>query len=535
MRRLSFIAAALLIAACTDSPIAPKQPLRVDSSGGHQQITTVTWEKSSTGVDVLPIGQYNGQYTILIDINDNGLAVGWGYTADGQEERAISWQNGVFTDLGTLGGHFSRAYQVNNAGVIVGESQDADGNYLAVVWENGVIRALPRLAPYNPYGSSSARSINEHGDIVGTGFDDFTGPSAALWPVEGGAVNLGKLTGTDIGWANGINRTGTVMGQSISYLAAGGFSRRATIWTGGTPSEITLPNGAEPNGADIATGQMFNDRGDFLAEIPGDIQYYYGHAMVFRSGAFETLPQVPGPIQQFSRAYGLNEAGDVVGISFGSFNSSSVLWSHDGTVTDLGVARSGPAADAHGINNRGLIVGLAQVQWTPGGFYTSGAVLWRVSAPDVTPPTIAYSTHPADYTVDMHVSITCTASDAESGLASNTCAPIEGDAYVFGLGSDTYSATATDNAGNTASASTTFTVSVTFASLTNLTRRFVTNKGVADDLASDLAEAQQARANGKTKQADAKLKDYRATLQAQTGKSITAERAAILIGLSQAV
>ncbi|HJP87312.1 MAG TPA: hypothetical protein VJ852_15070 [Gemmatimonadaceae bacterium] len=535
MRRLSLVAAALLIAACTDSPVAPKQALRVDSSGGRRQITNVVWEKSSTGIDVLPIGQFNGQYTILVDINDNGLAVGWGYTADGQEERAISWQNGVFTDLGTLGGHFSRAYQVNNAGVIVGESQDADGNYLAAVWENGVIRALPRLSAWNPYGSFAARSINEHGDIVGTGFDDFTGPSAVLWPAEGGAVNLAKLAGADIGWANGINRSGTVMGQSIYYLPAGGFSRRATIWTAGTPSEISLPNGAEPVGGDVATGQMFNDRGDFLAEIPGDIQYYFGHAMVFRNGAFETLPQVPGPIQQFSRAYGLNEAGDVVGISFGSFTFSSVLWSHDGTVTDLGAPRGGPAADAHGINNRGLIVGLAQVQWTPGGFYTSGAVMWRVSAPDVTPPTIGYSAHATNYTVDEHISITCTASDAESGLASNTCAPIEGDAYVFGLGSHTYSATATDNAGNSASASTTFTVSVTFASLTNLTRRFVTKSGVADYLARDLAIAQDARASGRTKQADAALEDYRNTLKAQTGKSITADRALILIGLSRAL
>jgi probable HAF family extracellular repeat protein len=532
MRRLSLIAAALLIAACTDSPIAPKQTLRVDSSGGRTQITNVTWEKSSTGIDVVAIGQFNGQYTMLVDINDNGLAVGWGYTPDGQEQRAITWQNGVFTDLGTLGGHFSRAYQANNAGVIVGESQDADGRYSAVVWENGVIRALPRLAPYNPYGSGRAQSINEHGDIVGNDFDDFTGQSAALWPAEGGVVDLGKLAGTDFAWATGINATRTIIGQSLTY---GTPSGRPQLWSGGTATEITLPAGAGPVGSDIATGQMFNDAGDFLAEMAGTIQYYFGRAMVFRHGAFETLPMVPGASQSFSRAYGLNEAGDVVGISFGTFNFAPVLWSHDGTLTDLGVPRSGPAADAHGINNRGLIVGQAQVQWTPGGFYTSGAVLWRVSVPDATPPTIAYSNHPADYTVDAHVSIACTASDAESGLASNTCAPIDGDAYVFGLGSHTYSATATDNAGNTATASTTFTVSVTFASLTNLTGRFVTNKGVADDLASDLAQAQQARANGKTKQVDAKLNDYRATLKAQTGKSITVERAVILIGLSQAV
>ncbi|HET9637457.1 MAG TPA: hypothetical protein VFP26_16125, partial [Gemmatimonadaceae bacterium] len=221
--------------------------------------------------------------------------------------------------------------------------------------------------------------------------------------------------------------------------------------------------------------------------------------------------------------------------AFGAFNFAPVLWSHDGTLIDLGAVRNGPGGDAHGINNRGLIVGLAQVQWTPGGFLGSGAVLWRVSAADVTPPTISYSAHPSDYTVDAHVSITCSASDAESGLASNTCAPIEGDAYVFGLGAHTYSATATDNAGNSASASTTFTVSVTFASLTNLTRRFVTSSGVADDLARDLSDAQKARAAGKTKQADAALQDYRDTLKAQTGKSVTAERAAILIGLSQAV
>ncbi len=535
MRRVWLVASALLILACTESPVAPKQALRVDPSGGRRQITNVVWEKSSTGIDLLAIGQYNGQYTILVDVNDNGLAVGWGYTADGQEERAISWQNGVFTDLGTLGGHFSRAYQVNNAGAIVGESQDANGNYSAVVWENGVIRALPRLSEWNPYGSSAARSINERGDIVGTGFDDFTGPSAVLWPVAGGAVNLAKLAGADIGWATGINRDGTVMGQSIFYLPAGGFSRRASIWRGGTLSEITLPGGAEPVGGDIGTGQMFNDAGDFLAELPGNIPFYFGHAAVFRNGAFETLATMPNASQPFSRSYGLNEAGDVVGISFGTFNFAPVLWSHDGTMTDLGVPRSGPPADAHGINNRGLIVGQAQVQWTPGGFYTSGAVMWRVSAPDVIPPTISYSAHAADYTVDLHVSITCTASDAESGLASNTCAPIEGDAYKFGLGSHTYAATATDNAGNSASASTTFTVTVTFASLTNLTRRFVTKAGVAADLAADLGRAADARASGKTRQAEAALQDYRQTLQAQTGKSITADRAAILIELSRAL
>jgi hypothetical protein len=214
-------------------------------------------------------------------------------------------------------------------------------------------------------------------------------------------------------------------------------------------------------------------------------------------------------------------------------NFVAVLWSHDGSVTALGAPGTMRAGDAHGINNRGLIVGQAHGEWSP-GIFNSGAVLWRVAG-DITPPTITYSNHAATYTVDEHVSITCTATDAESGLASDTCAPIEGDAYVFGLGQHTFSATATDNAGNTASASTSFTVNVTFGSLANLTRRFVTKSKVADDLVADLLDAEAARAKGKTKQADAKLNVYRQGVQAQVGKSITAELGSTLIVLSQAL
>jgi uncharacterized membrane protein len=434
----------------------------------------------------------------------------------------------VFTDLGTLGGNFSRAHQTNNAGVIVGESQDATGNYTPVVWENGVIRALPRLLPGldNQYGD--AQAINERGDIVGV--DSYFGfGHAVLWPATGGIVDLGILPGSDFSSATGINRDGTVVGQSISFSP---FLRRPTQWKGGTISEIVLPPGGRLIGADITTGQMFNDAGDFLADIITIDPFYFGRAIAFRKGAFETLAMLPNAAQQFSVPYGLNEAGDIVGMAFGSSGFDAVLWSHDGTLTDLGGPTGTIQSDAHGNNNRGLIVGEALKQWTPGA-YSAGAVLWRVAVPDVTPPTIAYSSHATTYTVDQHVSITCTATDAESGIATNTCAPIEGDAYVFGLGQRTFSATATDNAGNTASASTSFSVSVTFGSLANLTRRFVTNTEVADGLVAHLSDAEKAAAKGKPKQVEAALNDYRHGVQAQVGKSITAENGSILIGLSQ--
>jgi uncharacterized membrane protein len=526
MRRFLSLVVALLTVACTNDLIAPKQAPRLDTKGGRSQVTGVAWEKSTTGVDIVPIGLYNGQYTILVDVNDNGLAVGWGYAgpAGSLGERAISWKDGVFTDLGTLGGNFSRAHQTNNAGVIVGESQDAAGRSSPVVWENGVVRALPRLAPDDPFGSGNAQSINERGDIVGG-----DGGHAVLWPATGGVVDLGLLPGADLSAATGINRDGTVMGQSLSYST---FIGRPTVWRSGTVSEIVLPAGGRAIGGDIATGQMFNDAGDFLADIGTDA-FSTGRAIVFRNGAFETLAMLPNARLQLSKPYGLNEVGDVVGGAYGPSNFTPVLWSQDGTLIDLGLPSGMFAGDAHGMNNRGLIVGLAYGEWTPGTF-NSGAVLWRVAV-DITPPTIGYSSHAATYTVDQHVLITCTATDAESGIASDTCAPIDGDAYVFGLGPHTFSATATDNAGNSASASTSFTVSVTFGSLTNLTRRFVTNTKVADALVADLRDAEAARAKGKPKAVEADLNDYRHGVQTQVGKSITAERGSILIGLSQAL
>src|SRR4051812_17125988 len=491
MRRLALLLSALLVAACTDTPVSPDRTPTLERSGGRRQLTSTLWEKSTTGVDILPIGLFNDHYTILVDINDNGLAVGWGYTPDGQNERAISWANGVFTDLGTLGGDFSRAHQSNNAGTIVGESQDADGRYHAVVWENGVIRALPPLGD-SPFGSANAQSINERGDIAGESVTDFGITHAALWPASGGVIDLGALPGTDFSRARGINRNGDVLGQSNSF---GNFVGRPTIWTAGAISEIVLPSGGRALSS-IATGHMYNDAGNFIADVAADA-FNTGRAIVFRNGAFEMLPLLPDAAQPLSQPNGLNEAGDVVGLAYAPFNFEPVLWSH-GDIADLGVPLGFPAGEAHGINNRGLVVGQAHGQWTPGVF-NSGAALWRVAVPDATPPTVVYSSHPSTFAVDQHVSITCTATDAESGIASNTCGSIDGDAYVFGLGPHTFSATATDNAGNSASASTTFSVIVTFSSLTNLTRRFVTNTKVAGALAAKLRDAEEARAKGKVK------------------------------------
>lgn len=151
---------------------------------------------------------------------------------------------------------------------------------------------------------------------------------------------------------------------------------------------------------------------------------------------------------------------------------------------------------------------------------------------DKTAPTIGYTGNAGTYTVDQQVAIACMAQDGLSGLASSTCSDVTGQAYTFGLGPHTYTATATDAAGNSANASTTFTVVATYDSLCGLVRQFSTSSGVADGLCAKLAAASAAANRGQTKAAHNILDAFAHQVSAQSGKALTATQAGILTDLS---
>ena len=62
------------------------------------------------------------QYSFASAIKENGLVVGSSDTPTG-DSHALLWQDGVMTDLGTLGGKTSDVRTVNERGQIVGTSQ----------------------------------------------------------------------------------------------------------------------------------------------------------------------------------------------------------------------------------------------------------------------------------------------------------------------------------------------------------------------------------------------------------------------------
>lgn len=151
---------------------------------------------------------------------------------------------------------------------------------------------------------------------------------------------------------------------------------------------------------------------------------------------------------------------------------------------------------------------------------------------DATDPEIAYSGNAGSYDIADEVSITCSASDATSGLASDTCEDITGTAYTFGLGTTTFSASAEDNAGNTGSASGSFTVTVSTEGLCTLVGGFVSNGGVANSLCAKLRAAGRAR-NDRARTGS--LQAFINEVEALSGKKIDADDAAILITLATAL
>ncbi|MCO5176697.1 MAG: glycine-rich protein [Thermomicrobiales bacterium] len=148
---------------------------------------------------------------------------------------------------------------------------------------------------------------------------------------------------------------------------------------------------------------------------------------------------------------------------------------------------------------------------------------------DLTDPTVNYSGNAGTYRVDQQIDITCTATDSLSGISNTTCQNISGPAWSFGLGTHSYTATATDLAGNVASDSTAFTVGVSYDSLANLTCQLVTQRTICNALNYNLASAEWAEGRHIGLLQQHHLNLYSSMAKALSGRILTSEQAQFLI------
>ncbi|SPL95849.1 Autotransporter beta-domain protein [[Actinomadura] parvosata subsp. kistnae] len=154
--------------------------------------------------------------------------------ASGRTHRAFLWDDGVITELGTLGGQWSQAEAINGDGDIVGQSALGADGVLAggFIWSAGAgMRRLP-----DGGGVAAPKAVNDDDVIAGTLTCAATGTAAhaAVWtgPDAAPALLPDPATGTAT-MANAVNARGEITG----WAEAPDGSRRALVWRPATNPE----------------------------------------------------------------------------------------------------------------------------------------------------------------------------------------------------------------------------------------------------------------------------------------------------------
>jgi probable HAF family extracellular repeat protein len=254
-------------------------------------------------------------------------------------------------DLGTLGGNASYGLAVNAKGVVVGEAQTASGELHAFIWLPRKACALKR--GMNDLGTlggtrSGAYSINDKCEVVG--YSTVAGDAsrhAFLWlpfPAYGlpkGMHDLGTLGGNE-SVALAMDNEGRIFG----YAALSDGTYHAVQWAG------TAITDRDPGGSLStieATAAVAQAGGTGTVGGPTT-------ATVFDGGVVRPIPGLGG---SNSYAYGINEAGEVVGSADlpGDTRTHPFLFRAGGTV-DLGLIPGANSGFAIRMNEAGVITGV---------------------------------------------------------------------------------------------------------------------------------------------------------------------------------
>lgn len=210
---------------------------RAISSNGLVAGYTSSSEQSGaflrSGSGMVPLGTLGGANSFGLGVNASGQVVGQANNAAG-DFRGFLFSDGRMRDIGTLGGDFALATGINNAGQVVGESSlntepGPASNVHAFIHENGLMRDLGTLG-----GSlSSAAAINDAGQVAGHSYTAGSVEHAFLYS-DGIMIDLGPLGGGR-SFAYGLNGLGHVVGASG---LEGDFDNRAFLYSGGAMTDL---------------------------------------------------------------------------------------------------------------------------------------------------------------------------------------------------------------------------------------------------------------------------------------------------------
>jgi probable HAF family extracellular repeat protein len=371
---------------------------------------------------LIDVGTFGGPFSVVNGgenfINNAGTIVGGADTSvptpvpgcynpvnlrDCYISHAFVWSHHHLKDLGTLpGGYFSFAEGINNAGQIVGVSENgqidpAYGNpqFHAVLWENGIIEDLGTLGGM----SSFATTINDRGEVMGVAQNDVPDPFSILGGTGDGTSltqtrgflwengkmhDLGTLGGPDT-FAIFLNQRGQVAGMSYTSDTPGQSGVPAMdpfLWENGKIKDLGNFGGTNPLNPYSGWIAGLNNRGQVTGtlSLPGD---QTAHPFLWDGEKLTDLGTLGG---SYGLSSGLNEAGAVVGMAYlpGDNVFHAFLWKNR-VMTDLGTVDSDACSVATNVNSIGQVVGVSQASDGKGGCVNpfTHAFLWEHGGPSV--------------------------------------------------------------------------------------------------------------------------------------------------------
>lgn len=328
----------------------------------------------------------DGSFSQAVGVSTHGLVNGAAALPDGTQH-AVLWYKKSIADFATpgLGGPNSGAFGANENGQASGlaEASTSDPNgedfcgygthliCLPFLWHEGVMSPLPTLGGNN----GEAGEINERGEVAGNAENstrDSTCPAGVpqvlqekpvVWK-NGHVKQLDTFRGDPDGWAFGINDNGQVVGASgicspINpdtgvYI----LSRHALLWEKGRMTDLGNLGGTGGFGPGNAALEI-NNEGEVVgvSDLSGDTNF---HAFLWtRERRIQDIGTLAGDAD--SSGLGINDRGEVVGVSFDADGVPRAFLRHEGEMLDLNalVPPDSPLylLFAHGINSRGEIVG----------------------------------------------------------------------------------------------------------------------------------------------------------------------------------
>jgi probable HAF family extracellular repeat protein len=319
-------------------------------------------------------------------VNEQGVAVGYADTPapdpfpafcfdpDCFVAHSFQWQDGEVTDLGTLAaGWSSQPFWISGNGKIAGISQNGEidpllgiPEFRAVLWQNGGITDLGTLeGGYQSFASA----VNNRGQVAGAALNTIpdafclfatglcnTQTRAFLWR-KGVMQDLGTLGGPDAE-ALLINQRGQIAGMSYTssmpnpnngpFCTPNVPTIHAVLWQSGEMIDLGSLGGACGNVSAI------NDRGQVAggSSLPGDLEF---HPTLWNHGTLTDLGTFGG---NFGFTNWISAGGEVVGGANFPDNTTfhAALWK-DGVMIDLGTVPGDACSTALVNNSRGVIIG----------------------------------------------------------------------------------------------------------------------------------------------------------------------------------